>query len=67
MFTSKLRIRIQQNFEEKKLKNNKKCTMPDCYGFINNGTCDLCLTNFCENCYSAEHRGNCEISEFDLG
>jgi hypothetical protein len=47
MLTTGLSQKIKQNFNEQKLKNNKKCTMPDCYGFINNGTCDLCLTNFC--------------------
>jgi len=41
--------------------------MPDCYGFINKGTCDLCLTNFCENCFNKEHRGQCQLSEIELG
>lgn len=53
--------------QEAGLKNNKKCTMPDCYGFINHGTCDLCLTAFCESCFDSEHRGECKFSEVELG
>jgi hypothetical protein len=47
IFPSSLTKKILDKYNGEKLKNNKKCTRPNCYGFINNGTCDLCLNNFC--------------------
>lgn len=40
--------------------------MPNCFGFINNGTCDLCLNNFCESCWNQQHRGDCLNPEIRL-
>jgi len=61
-FTVQMRDDIRKAIKEKKMKNNKKCTIPDCYGFIKNGTCNICLTIFCEKCYKREHLGACELS-----
>ena len=56
-----IRVRLDRMMNAKH-RNNHKCTVPNCYGFIVHGTCDLCLTDLCESCRQLEHLGPCRVN-----